>query len=234
MLRAQGEPGRIWRVRLTIGAAVMAAVIGCPIGRPMIAQTDDRSASGAARLISGSVPALPSPNAIGWIDEMIELTVDEAGQVQSVRPLLAAAGTSLVARAVVDWRFEPAIRGGRAEASHVLVAAIFRPPSVYDNPAAGSPSRTLGAPSPDVPAPAVTAEPVYPPLAVADAVAIVEVLVGADGVVRAAHLVDGAPGFEAASLDAARRWSFRPARLNGQPISVFAYLVFGFRRPVTR
>jgi TonB family protein len=219
-------------VKLTICAAVIAAVIGCPIDRPVVAQADG-SEFGAARWSSGSVPSLPSPNAIGWIDEMAELTVDERGQVQSVRPLMGTPGTSLIAQAAADWLFHPAIDRGRAVASHVLVAAIFRPPGAYNNPAPGSPPHTLGAPSSDVPVPVATADPVYPPLAVSDAVAIVEVHVSADGAVQAPQLVNSAPGFEAAALDAAQRWSFRPARLNGQPVSAFAYLVFGFRRQVS-
>jgi len=216
-----------------IGAWGIVAVIGCLIDSPVTAQPSDGSEFGAARWISGSVPSLPSPNAIGWIDEMTELTVDKTGRVQSVTPLLATPGTSLIAQAAADWLFQPAIDGGRAIASHVLVAAIFRPPDAYNNPAPGSPPQTLAAPSHDMPMPAATADPVYPPLAVADAVAIVEVRVGADGAARTPRLVNSAPGFEAAALDAAQRWSFRPARLNGQPVSAFAYLVFGFRRPLS-
>ena len=220
-------------MKLTIGAGVIVAVIGFFIDHAVVAQPADGSEFSAARWISGSVPSLPSPNATGWIDETAELTVDETGRVQSITPLLATPGTSLIAEAAGDWLFQPAVDRGVKTASHVLVAAIFRPPTSFNNPTQGSPPRTLGAPSPDVPVPVATASPAYPPLAVADAVAIVEVRVGADGAVRTPHLVNSAPGFEAAALGAARRWSFRPARLNGQPVSTLVYLVFGFRRPVS-
>jgi protein TonB len=67
---------------------------------------------------------------------------------------------------------------------------------------------------------------------VADGVVLVEVLVGPDGRVRAASVTSGSPGFDDVALTAARGWSFRPARRNGRPVAAFAYLVFGFRRPL--
>jgi hypothetical protein len=74
--------------------------------------------------------------------------------------------------------------------------------------------------------------PRYPPLAVGDAIVLVEVLVGLDGRVREAQIISGASGFHEASLDAAQGWLFRPARWNAQVVESYAYLIFGFRAPI--
>jgi TonB family protein len=109
---------------------------------------------------------------------------------------------------------------------------MFRPPVLYNAPAPGAAAVPLAAPSNEIPVPTERAAPAYPPLGVADAVVLVEVLVGADGHVHAASVRSGSPGFDDPALTAARGWSFRPAQRDGRPVAAFAYLVFGFRRPL--
>jgi TonB family protein len=130
---------------------------------------------------------------------------------------------------MTDWTFRPARDRGQRVPSHVLVAAMFRPPVLYNGPAARRAAVALAAPSGDVPVPAATTAPVYPPLGVADAVVLVEVLVGPDGSVQSASVTSGPPGFDDVALTAARGWSFRSAARNGRPVPAFVYLVFGFR-----
>src|SRR6185295_11253591 len=191
LLRARGDRHDPTRVSVTISVCAAIAIAGFAslANRPVLAQSSGNPMFAAARWLSGSVPALPSPNAIGWIDETLELTVDETGRVESVRPLESTTGPSLVAPAATTWRFQPAIEHGRTIPSHVLVAAVFRPAETYNAPTAGSATRTVEPPSPDIPFPSASVDPVYPPLAVGDAVAIVEVLVGADGMVQTARLI---------------------------------------------
>jgi protein TonB len=114
----------------------------------------------------------------------------------------------------------------------VLVAGIFRPPILRQGPALGSPPATTGVASREVPSPIAPVNPDYPPRVLGDGVAVVEVLVGRDGRVESATLVNSAGGFDAAALEAARKWTFRPAERNGAPVTAYAYLVFGFREPV--
>jgi TonB family protein len=133
-----------------------------------------------------------------------------------------------------SWTFRPAEYLNRRVGSAVLVVTLFRPPQLYDNASLGSPPVDLVAPSDAVPFPILEMPPKYPPNAIADGVVVlVEVLVGLDGKVEDAALVGSAPGFESAALDAARGWVFRPARYRGEPVPAYAYLVFGFRAPVT-
>jgi TonB family protein len=185
-----------------------------------------------ARRLSGTLPP-PAPfNSIGWIEETIELAVGADGRVARSTPLQRTDGSSLIATAVTDWTFRPALDRGRPVPTRVLVAGMFRPPVLYNAPAPRAAVVTLAAPSSAVPVPTERTAPAYPPLGVADAVVLVEVLVSTDGLVQAATITNGAPGFDDVALTAARGWSFRPARRNGRPVAAFAYLVFGFRRPL--
>jgi len=96
-----------------------------------------------ARRVSGSSPGLPPPNTIGWVEEAVELEVDLKGRVDHVALLTAASrGPSLVVPAVADWRFTPALDRGEPVASRVLVAAMFRPPTLYDNVLGINPAQT--------------------------------------------------------------------------------------------
>lgn len=186
-----------------------------------------------ARRLSGPLPAVP-PLAVGWIEERVEVCVDANGRVDAVRLLRATSPDApVVAPAVASWRFRPAVERGRRVASCVLTAALIRPPQLFDGPTLGTPPVDLATPSSQIPFVTAFVRPRYPPLAIGDGIVLVEVLVASDGEVRAANLVAGDPGFEDVSLTAARRWSFRPARRNGQPVDAFVYLIFGFRRPLS-
>jgi TonB family protein len=195
----------------------------------LAAQSPDFS---PARRLSGAMPPPAPPNSAGWIVETVELSVDAAGRIVGMSVLEGTDGSSLITPALTDWTFRPAVEGGRPVPSHILVAAMFRPPVLYNGPALGSAPVTLAAPSSDVPVPSSMTPPGYPPLGVADALVLVEVLVGPDGRVQASSIINGSPGFDEIALAAARGWSFRAAQRNARPVPAYAYLIFGFRRPV--
>ncbi len=198
------------------------------MGASLMAQTVDFS---PARRLSGTVPSPAPANSIGWIAETLELSIDRAGRVDGMKAIEGPDGPSLIAPALTDWTFRPALDAGSPVPTHVLVSAMFRPPALYNGPVAGGPTLTLGAPSNEVPAPSRTAAPGYPPRGVAEGVVVVELLVGPDGRVQSAMVTNGAPGFDEIALSAARDWSFRAAQREGRPVAAYAYLVFGFRRP---
>jgi hypothetical protein len=137
-----------------------------------------------------------------------------------------------LARDVRGWRFEPAREDGRAVAVRVLVAALVRPAALLF-PAPGAPPPPPAAAPEGIPYPESVAVPPYPPNAIGDAAAIVEVEVMADGAAGSARIV-GEPGaFDDPALEAARGWRFRPARHAGDAVAARSYLVFVFRAPVT-
>jgi TonB family protein len=139
--------------------------------------------------------------------------------------------TELLRHAVTGWRFQPSRQDGRAQAWPVLVAGIFRPPTLV-GPAAGTPPRDTATPSSHIPIPLEPIVPPYPPSAVGDAVVLVEVGVGEDGTVAERRVVEGRAPFVDPALDAVRNWRFRPARREGHAVTAFAYVVFSFRGPI--
>jgi len=194
-----------------------------------------------ARYLSGSPPAI-AVRAVGGGQVFVELTIDEAGRVAAVTPLRDTPPfTPDVVAAVRGWTFTPAVeqkpndRGDavtRSVESKVLVAAMYRPPSL-NAPTFGEPSKNVAPPSPDVALPASTVSPLFPPNALFDGTVLLECHVGADGRLLDVKVLQSNPAFERSALDAIHQWSFRPARHDGQPVDAYTYVSFAFRQPVT-
>jgi TonB family protein len=144
-----------------------------------------------------------------------------------------------VAAPVQGWRFAPAQDTDDPKvplhdvASTVLVAAVFRPPTLLNGPVAGNPPKDVDAASAATPFPASIVVPAFPPKALASGLVLIEADVDPAGAVSDARVLVSASGLDQAALDAARQWTFRAARLHGRAASSVAYLIFGFRQPVT-
>jgi protein TonB len=59
---------------------------------------------------------------------------------------------------------------------------------------------------------------------------VVEVTIATDGTVEGARAVEGPIELRDAAVDAARRWTFKPLELNGEPIRMAGTITFHFRR----
>lgn len=187
-----------------------------------------------ARLRHGEAPPLP-PLAAGGGHVALEVQVAADGRVTKLRTLRDAPPFTAALRAAVErWRFQPGRKGAAPVASSVLVATWFRAAALLES--AGPPELPpdLVSPSDAVPLPTVIGVPPYPPGAQGEGIVVVEVEVGTTGEVQSARVVVPAAGFDAAAADAARRWRFRPASREGKAAPSVAYLVFGFRPPVTQ
>ena len=172
------------------------------------------------------------------------MTVRPDGSVQAIRPLRSTPPfTQSLIDAVTAWRFTPAVEdaigtdgkaaGPKPVNSKVIVASLFRPPTLL-TPTLGEPPATVGTASVDVAYPTAMRQPPYPPQALFGAVVMIEVLVDATGRPSEPRVAVSSPAFDQAALDAARLWSFQPARINGRAAATYAYLVFGFPQPITR
>jgi TonB family protein len=178
-----------------------------------------------ARLVDGAPPAIPV-EAVSGGEVFVEATVTRTGAVSDVAALrITPPFTQSVLDAVRDWRFQT------ADQSQVLIACVFRPPTL-NGVTLGEPPRDVTAASEDVAVPVKTVIPLYPPMALADGAVIVHVTVGVDGRVANATAVRSAAAFDESAVAAARQWLFRPARIDGRLEQTAAFLVFAFRQPV--
>jgi TonB family protein len=195
-----------------------------------------------ARFRSGELPVQAvQPPMAGGGRVLLELHIDASGMVTNVTTLRSTPPLSgLLADAVSQWRFAPA-RATHEELEHlvpvesrVLVTGVFRPPTLYDAPARGEVGEEVASASEEVPFPTSITTPVYPPTAGPHIgqVVLVEAEVGDDGSVTDARVLRSPAGFQVVSLDAARKWKFRPARREGRAVTSIVYIVFGFREPV--
>ncbi|HSB61999.1 MAG TPA: hypothetical protein VLI67_09780 [Vicinamibacteria bacterium] len=198
----------------------LVAALGAPVVEP-------------ARLDRWSLGDRP-PLAQGGGEVLIELAVSAAGAVTGARILRDTPPfTEMLRRASMAWTFTPATDGGQAVASRVLLAGLFRPPVLQNVPTIGEPPREAGEPSAEVAFPSRLVPPAYPPTAIGDALVLLEASVSPEGLVRETRVLRPAPGFDGAADEAARQWRFRSARRGGAAAASRAYLVFGFRQPVT-
>ena len=173
------------------------------------------------------------PQVPGGGEVLLEVTVSEDGKVLKGRTLRSTPPfTDLLVDAVRLWRFHPAEDRGDEVESGVLVAGLFRPPTL-SGPTVGEEPKDVTPPSDSIPMPYEAVLPVYPPGALADGVVLVEIIVERDGTVEAVRVLRSSAAFDQAATDAALQWKFRPARRDGTPVPSFAYIVFGFRQPVT-
>jgi len=190
------------------------------------------------RLVEGPAPAPPGQQIVGGGEVLLDLTVGMDGQVSAVERLrVTPPYTDLVAEAVGSWRFSPAEvptkeHRRRLVESHVLVAAVYRPPAGYNGGTLGEPPKDVAKPPPSLPMPRALIAPPYPPTGRGDSTVVLEVEVGPEGNPDAIRVVHSGGGFDSAAIQAAQAWSFAPARLEDRAVPVYAYVVMGFREPI--
>lgn len=76
-------------------------------------------------------------------------------------------------------------------------------------------------------------KPVFPPeadQAGAEGIVVIDAVIGLDGSVNSARVIQGVPLLNNAALTAVRQWQFTPTRLNGRPIEVLATVTVRFVR----
>lgn len=184
----------------------------------------------SARLESGSVEPVPiGAQAAGVV--ALQLSIDATGAVSGIDVLKDVAPfTDVVRNSVRSWRFAPARSGGQAVESEVLVAGLFRPAMLLF-PAPATPQAPPPDPNGDAPFPTSVSVPPYPPTAMGTSAVLVEAIVGVRGKVGAASVKSPASAFDEVALEAAREWTFRPARHARRTTEARVYLLFSFRQP---
>jgi len=192
------------------------------------------------RLVRTSLPPAPLPTVLGGGEVLIEAIIDRSGTV--TRPVLLRSTppySQLMLDAVMRWQFLPARAqnpaGGDApvEAS-VMIAAVYRPPTMYNGPTLGDGPRDVATASGEAALPTLLVQPAYPPLAhnVEYTSVVFEVLVDESGAIREVKPVATDPAFEGVAREALKQWRFRPGSVRGRPSPATVCVLFGFRPPV--
>jgi TonB family protein len=204
-------------MRIDIGWLAIAAMLGAGDFQP-------------ARLTESPLHMKVPPLRGQW-QTAFEVSVDPAGLVTGVRCLCGSAPlANALEEALACWAFEPATDNGVTTASRVLVAALVRPPALFNVGPCGVPEELLLA-SPGLPVPVVAKPPTYPVRALGAGVVVVEVEIESSGEVRSARAVGDWTPFDSAAERAAQAWVFVPGRREGRPVPTVAYLLFGFQEP---
>jgi TonB family protein len=199
-----------------------------------------------AQYRSGALPQIPIL-AVGGGEVLLEVSVSRDGVLTGIKVLRATPPfTNALTAAVYGWEFTPAEeevapepgapagpkRRARVD-SKVLVAGMFRAPTL-NTPTLGEQPKNVAQASDETPSPMATTMPVYPPRALFNGIVLIEVRVAPAGGVVGAKVVSSAPPFDGPALDAARQWTFRPARVHGTAVEKLAYIAFAFPQPITQ
>jgi TonB family protein len=203
--------------RLSMAGVILMAAL-------LLGQSD---AAAPAQIVA---PRLPLGTDCG-AEVLLHVKLDASGVPERILGILDVSPFAEALReAVRQWRFPAA--PAHDSARDVLVAGMFRSACLLDLEGLRAPPSAAVVPS-VLPFPIEWERPPYPPHALGDGVVVVQVRVGEGGVARTATVVQSAPGFDEAAVETARRWRFRPAARDDRLVPAVAYLVFGFRAPVT-
>jgi TonB family protein len=220
----------------------MRFVTVCVVALAVFGQSPSDSFA-PARVLSGTVPALPAL-AVGGGQVFLELDVASDGRVGRVSPLrITPAFTDLVVNAARQWRFEPATKLQPDSdpkkkplrvpvASKVLVAGVFRPPSIYAMPL-GEPPRDVAGASPDGAAVVSVVEPPHAITAHSAGVVLLEASIDARGAITEVAVLQSAPPYDDVAVGTVKKWAFRPARDRDGPVPTKVYVILGFPLPVS-
>jgi TonB family protein len=216
--------------------------VACALG--LLAGQSAESNFTPARFRDGNCPATPIV-AVSGGEVFVELDVDAEGQVTRATPLrVTEPFTAYVLQALGDWHFFPAMdvvdaaaaRAGKttsraAVPSSVLVAAVFRPPTLI-GPTLGEVPKDIAPASDAVPVPIAAPMAAFPPTSMSSGTVMLEVHVSAAGMVSDVGVIESSPPFDEPAVAAVREWRFRPARVHGGLTDTFAYAIVAFRMPV--
>jgi hypothetical protein len=181
--------------------------------------------------MAGPLPVTPHNVSAGG-EVILEIEVTDQGRVGEMLVLRDTPPfTELVAAAVAQWWFEPAELDGEPVGSRVLVAGVFRPPSLHAL-GVGTPPRDVGLPSDLVPYPVEISHPPYPPRARGAGTILLALGIDTRGQLLVAQVAEGGPPFSEVAMRAVEQWVFAPASLFGVPVDTIAYAIFGFPEPV--
>ena len=179
------------------------------------------------------------PNSIASGIVVVDVSLNSKGEVTGTEvPREIASLTSTATSSVRAWKYRPASVEGTQQASLVRVAFVFRPHVIMAAPPRFAPVQqqedtTSTAKSGYVPPGIVSvAYPAYPIDAASIGAVVVQVKVDANGKIEDVKAIRPFYPFTKGSLDAVKKWQFRAATFNGEPITSNIAIAFVYLPPV--
>lgn len=168
---------------------------------------------------------------------VVAVNLDATGAIKATQTLCDIPSlTSPVLLAIAKWTFKPATLDGKGIDSTMVVSIVFNPSDYRltgsETPALGKELEVL---SPDAdgflpPKTAGASWAEYPINSVAQGAVVLDVHVNHDGRVKRVTTVWG-PFLAKTSSEAAKRWTFQPATLNGMPVGADVVIGYVYRPP---
>lgn len=190
---------------------------------------------------AGDIAFPPDVMELGMVS--LVLSLDDYGRVQNIQALREVrALTGVVEAAVRSWKFEAATLNGNPVPANVSVSAVFNPynpdKTSFDRlsltPPSSAPASPAGSPAFIPPQIASAAFAAYPPQSVAWGTVVLNVTIAPSGQVKRVHAVKSVPALTSAAETAVKSWSFRPATLDGRPVSAECVIAFVFPQNIGR
>jgi len=169
---------------------------------------------------------------------VLDVGISEAGKIQQIEALRNPG--SMVEAAKVSlrgWKFHPAYEDGKPAASRLTVA-FLQPPTIYIGIRAVPPKDFVPVIPPDQPGSEFVPVGIlsfdysdYPVNSVAWGSVVLQVTVGSVGDVKDVSVLHPMAGFNDFALHALKRWRFRAATFQGNPVTSKAAVAFIFQTP---
>ncbi len=171
--------------------------------------------------------------AVGTV--LFELTIDVSGNVEDV--FATHSIPSLVEpsmRSIRTWKFRAATLDGKPVRSRATVAVMFNPfVNAGQSPPSPSPAReSRGNTLPPNPAADVlSAVYVIQPMAALPGSVVLKARIAGSGEIEYVNVVRDFPPFTSAAMQSLSKWSFKPAKFQGEPLASTIAVAFVFRLP---
>ncbi|MGH9396646.1 MAG: energy transducer TonB [Terriglobia bacterium] len=182
--------------------------------------------------VSEAVYPFASP---GFGTLVLRVTVDGSGKIENVTVIYGIPSlTEGAESAVREWKFKPATLDGKPMTTSMIAAFTYgtwpfgnafgtvRPQEQEDDHKAGffAPIKVIA----NAPAP-------YPFASLASGTVILQVMVDEAGAIKNINVLHGIPSLTEDAESAVRAWKFKPAVLDGKPVTTSMVASFAFRVP---
>jgi TonB family protein len=170
---------------------------------------------------------------------VVDVSVDSKGDVTGTEVQRDIASLTPVAMSSAQaWKYSPASVDGVPQASLMRVAFVFRPHAIMAAPPSFTPLQQQGDMAPDAksgyipPGIVAVTYPAYPIDAASVGAVVVQVKVNTDGKVEDVKAIRSFRPFTQFALNAAQKWQFRAATLQGEPVMSYIAIAFVYSPPV--